>query len=298
MSRQSDFIRTEWKKSDAQRDKGLSPPKNVVRFTDIPYGPAAEQKLDVYRPTGAGQPFPVIAVVHGGAWVYGDKELYQFYAMSLVQFGFAVVNFSYRLAPESKFPAQLEDINLVMQFIIENAGRYGFDSPNVFAAGDSAGAHLLSLYAGFLTDRTFQCQLPFLVPECNGKLFRLKGIALNCGSYIFKDKSRINSQTRQLLEDFLENGGTQDELSLIDVLNHVTAEFIPSYVMTASGDFLRSHALPLVQKLTECSVSCCFRFYHSPETDCGHVFHVNVRHPLSQECNKAECDFFKSLAER
>ena len=59
--------------------------------------------------------------------------------MSLVQHGFAVVNFTYRLAPEHKFPAAIEDTNLVMQFVMEHAREYGFDTDNIFAVGDSAG---------------------------------------------------------------------------------------------------------------------------------------------------------------
>lgn len=54
---------------------------------------------------------PVIVSVHGGGWGYGDKERYQYYCMSLAQQGFAVVNFSYRLASKYKFPAPLEDTN-------------------------------------------------------------------------------------------------------------------------------------------------------------------------------------------
>ena len=61
------------------------------------------QKLDVYRQKDATGKLPVIVSVHGGGWVYGDKERYQFYCMDLAERGFAVVNFSYRLAPEYKF---------------------------------------------------------------------------------------------------------------------------------------------------------------------------------------------------
>lgn len=101
--------------------------------------------LDVYRPkaTNIEEKLPVIVSVHGGGWVYGDKEGYQYYCMSLAQRGFAVVNFSYRLAPESKFPASIIDTNLVFGWILDHAEEYGFDTENIFAVGDSAGAHML-----------------------------------------------------------------------------------------------------------------------------------------------------------
>ena len=65
-------------KSDTVRDAGLGTPEGVHRFDDICYGEDAEsQLLDVYRPKGGAGSLPVIVSVHGGGWVYGDKERYQ-----------------------------------------------------------------------------------------------------------------------------------------------------------------------------------------------------------------------------
>ena len=121
MSQASDTMRREWKINDAKRDAGLTTPDDIQRFDDIQYGPdPVENKLDVYRPKNAQGKIPVIVSVHGGGWVYGDKELYQFYGMTLAQRGFAVVNFTYRLAPEVKFPAPLEDTNNVISWMYVN----------------------------------------------------------------------------------------------------------------------------------------------------------------------------------
>ena len=145
MSATSEKMNREWKVNDAKRDAGLTTPENIVRYDDLLYGPDEKiNRLDVYRPKAAeGKTIPVIVSIHGGGWVYGDKELYQFYCMSLAQRGFAVVNFTYRLAPGHKFPAQLEDTNMVMEWVFAHAGEYGLDTRNIFMVGDSAGAHLL-----------------------------------------------------------------------------------------------------------------------------------------------------------
>ena len=80
MSVTSDNIRKSFKESDDRRDAGLTTPANVERYDDIVYGEdAASQSLDVYRPKGAEGRLPVIVSVHGGGWVYGDKERYQYY---------------------------------------------------------------------------------------------------------------------------------------------------------------------------------------------------------------------------
>ena len=130
MSELSDKIRSEFKKADDERDALMNTPEDIERWDNIVYGhdDREMQKLDVYRPKQAqGEDLPVIISVHGGAWMYGDKERYQYYCMSLAQRGFAVVNFTYRLAPESKFPAQLEDVNLVCKWVMKRAGRFHFE---------------------------------------------------------------------------------------------------------------------------------------------------------------------------
>ena len=108
--------RTFWR-SDEKRDRGLTTPERIHREDDIPYGKDPQQLMDIYYPKGTCEKLPVIVSIHGGGYVYGDKERYQYYCMDLAQRGFAVVNFTYRLAPEHRFPAQLKDLNSVMNFI-------------------------------------------------------------------------------------------------------------------------------------------------------------------------------------
>ena len=126
MEKMSSIIRREFKKGDDIRDAGLTAPDDVIRYKDIAYGKdSAMQVLDVYRPKDTEGNLPVIVSVHGGGWVYGDKELYQYYCMSIAQRGFALVNFTYRLAPEYQFPAPMEDTNSVFAWILDNKDKYG-----------------------------------------------------------------------------------------------------------------------------------------------------------------------------
>ncbi|MEE1400350.1 MAG: alpha/beta hydrolase, partial [Bulleidia sp.] len=102
MSEYAEIIRKTFSKGDMERDKNNQIPEDVVRYTDIRYANHDEKwnLLDVYRPKNIKGKLPVIMSVHGGGWVYGDKDVYQWYCMNLAQRGFAVVNYSYRLAPE------------------------------------------------------------------------------------------------------------------------------------------------------------------------------------------------------
>ncbi|MCC8136937.1 MAG: alpha/beta hydrolase [Clostridiales bacterium] len=293
MSQASDTVRREFKKGDDIRDAGLTTPENVQRFDDICYGEdAGWQVLDVYRPKEkAGEVLPVIISVHGGGWVYGDKERYQYYCMSLAQRGFAVVNFTYRLAPEFRFPASLEDTNLVVNWVLSHAEEYGMDAEHVFMVGDSAGAHGTGLYAAICTNPEYAAQFPFTVPEG----FRPTAIALNCGAYRMDEKAGMDGLTMALMEDLFEDGATEENLEKICVPNYITENYVPTYFMTCTGDFLKPQAPLLFNKIMECNVPCEFQFYGDKDHELGHVFHCNMKLEIAAKCNDAQCEFFRKF---
>ena len=291
MSAISEKLREEFKKSDDIRDKGLTTPKEILRYDDILYGKnKAWQKLDVYRPKKAKGKLPVIISVHGGGWVYGDKERYQYYCMDLAKRGFAVVNFTYRLAPDYKFPSSIEDTNSVVKWVLKNAEEYQLDTDHVFAVGDSAGAHNLSLYTSILTNKEYAKNYAFRTP----KNFCFRAIALNCGSYNVKISGK-NSLTRMLMADYLPEKGSKKELELLCCIDHITENYPPVFVMTAVGDFLKDQAIEIVKKLTEKNIPHVFRLYGDSNNRLGHVFHCNIRSKDAALCNDEECDFFKKF---
>ncbi len=225
MSQASDMVRTEFKKGDDIRDAGLTTPEDIIRYDDIVYGEDPKwQSLDVYRPKSAeGKKLPVIVSVHGGGWVYGDKERYQFYCMNLAQRGFAVVNYTYRLAPEYKYPSSLEDTNSVFTWILAHGGEYGFDTAHIFGVGDSAGGHNLGLYAGICTNPQYAAGYGFKTPEG----FAPTAIGLHCGAYRIEigQEGNTDDLTQRLMADFLPEKGTEKELELIDVTKHITEKY-------------------------------------------------------------------------
>lgn len=312
-------IRKSWSESDDKRDAGLTTPENILRHDNLSYGSDGTwQKLDIYRPTDAGTSgtmagtavartsgaaagtsgpaegkLPVIVSVHGGAWVYGDKERYQFYCMDLARRGFAVVNFTYRLGPESQFPAQIEDTDLVFRFIGSHATEYGLDTSKLFAVGDSAGAHLLGLYLCAKADPDFAATFPFKIDRTP----EVKAAALNCGIYDVRSPDFPDKDLPVILKEFLPNGGTAEELEQLSVTPHVTPGLPPLFVMTATDDFLKDQAPPLVQALCDKNVPFTFRLFASEgrEEKLYHVFHLNIRSREATACNDEECNFFKAL---
>lgn len=276
-------IRKAFLKNDTKRDQGLTTPEEIERYDDIAYGEDEMQVLDVYRPKDKVGKLPVIVSVHGGGWVYGNKEIYQYYCMDLSKRGFAVVNFSYRLSPEFRWPCQLEDTDNVFRWVYEHKDEYGFDTENLFGVGDSAGGHLLSLYACLLTNEKMREEYGFTVPE----EISLKALGLNCGAY------RMEREDEELMKVLFGRKPEKEDLRKISPVNYVTEKFPPSFVMTAEKDFLKEDALLMKEKLEEAGTEVRYVCYEDEKERPGHVFHVNIRSPLAKRCNDEECGFFK-----
>ena len=277
-----------WAKNDAKRDAGLTEPDDVVKYSNISYGPYGEANLlDVYRPAEeAGNALPVIVNVHGGGYFYGDKELYRFYAMRLARFGFAVVNFNYRLAPEHKFPAPLEDTLAVFKWISAHAKKYGLDINNVFMVGDSAGAQLVSQFACICTNKAYAKLFGWTVP----KRVVLRGISLACGMYDIR--SRITGPDNEVMLDYVGDVSMADD-PRTELYEYITADYPPTYVFSAVNDFLVEECRPFAALLRKKGVMAKWRVYGKEEdTEVAHVFHVNLRLPVAERCNRDQAVFF------
>lgn len=282
--------RNSFKRYDDIRDADLTKPCNVTAVEDIPYGNNERfNLLDIYFPKNISFPYKTIVSIHGGAYVYGDKERYHYYCMDLSARGFAVVNFSYRLASESPYPSALEDINKVFHFIYDNHAKYNIDLNNLFIVGDSAGAQLAAQYISIFTNAKYRIHFAFEVPD-----IKIKGCALNCGMYDMKNLI-INPEHKEMFETYFQ-GRENKFTKQLETLEAITHEFPPCYVMTAYYDFLKSEAQPLLRVLKEKKIPHHFKIYGSSE-QCymSHVFHLNIKNKEAIQCNNDECNFFNSL---
>lgn len=287
-------IRTNWAISDAKRDEGLTTPSDIKRLDDISYGPyGKENLLDIYMLKNVSDVQPTIVNIHGGGWVYGCKEIYQFYCMSLAERGFTVVNINYRLAPETRFPGAVEDINQALTFISEHSKEYFIDSNNLFLIGDSAGGQLVSHYATVYSNKEFASMFDFIVPNIT-----IKAVGLNCGAYDTREMAKPGMDN--LFLDYL--GFTdkpeipEDILNRVDALSYMNKDFPPAYIMSAQNDFLKANVEPMYNHLISLGVTCEKKIYGTVEqTEIAHVFEVNIKLPEATKCNDDECNFFKKF---
>lgn len=122
----------------------MAAPAPVV--DDVPYGPTAEQVIDVIRPTGRPSNRRAVVWLHGGGWIFGDENgLPPLLGAMVQQEGYTVFSVRYRLAPGSPYPAAVHDVDLAMRWVKAHGGEYAIDTKRLVTMGFSSGAHLALL---------------------------------------------------------------------------------------------------------------------------------------------------------
>jgi arylformamidase len=123
----------------------LPPGARVER--DLAYGSSPAQKLDVYLP-GSAKGSPILLIVHGGAWMLGDKAHSAVVANKLRHWlprGYIVVSTNYRMGRPPDPLEQTEDVGRALAFVQARAASWGGDGARVVLMGHSSGAHLVTL---------------------------------------------------------------------------------------------------------------------------------------------------------
>ena len=117
---------------------------------NVKYGTDVKQSMDVYLPSGRSASTPVLILIHGGAWVEGNRTDLNAFVDTLKRRApqYAIFNISYRLAANGQnlFPSQEEDVKAAVEFIYSKRDEYKI-SDRFGLLGASAGAHLALLHA-------------------------------------------------------------------------------------------------------------------------------------------------------
>jgi acetyl esterase/lipase len=109
-------------------------------------GPAGDIRYRLYAPAGDEAALPGFVFFHGGGMVAGSIETHDRVAAALADAtGCRLISVDYRLAPEHKFPAAVEDAIAATEFVARNAASLGIDAKRLVVGGDSAGATLAAV---------------------------------------------------------------------------------------------------------------------------------------------------------
>lgn len=276
------------KKGDDERDAGLPTDiPDVERINDISYGPNGKWNLlDIYLPKQRGEKIPILVNIHGGAWVYGTKETYQFYGLRMAKGGFGVVNFNYTLAPDVEFPGEMDDINRVMHWIDRNADKYHLDIDKTFLTGDSAGAQMVEQYLTIYSNEEYRKLFGYEKPK-----LKIIAALLNCGEYFLTDPGKLEG----VITAYFTNNVQKNKLEMLNTEKFINEEFPPVYLLTANNDFLHNSAFMLAGYLKAKKLNFKIKSYGDKDHLRYHVFHVNQKDEIAEQANVDEIKFLKSF---
>lgn len=131
--------------------------------------------LDLYLPTGATGPVPLVIWIHGGAWTHGSRADNVGNVMTALSGkGFAVASIEYRFSQAAKWPAQLQDCKGAVRWLRANSPKYGLDAEHFAAWGESAGAHLACMLGTAGGVKTFTAE---------GKVLDMEGTVANYNDF-------------------------------------------------------------------------------------------------------------------
>ena len=272
------------KRMDDKRIATLTPPSTLIQKNDIPYldDGHIHHQLDVYYPedTKETDRLPVLIDIHGGGWMYGDKELNKYYCLELATKGFVVFNMSYRLYPEVTVEKQLQDIAHCLLWIKENISDFPCDTDNIYLTGDSAGG-MLAAFTAMLSESeemrkaygTVDFSLHFNAVALTSPVPRMNG------------DFPTSYYTKVMLGKGYEKEPWAKYVNVEDLLP--LGKMPPTFMLTSSGDFLARKETRLAAELyKKAGIDCQLMDFEKYEgKDLPHVFPVIF--PFNEESQRA-----------
>ena len=239
---------------------GIAPPQARVTKSErmIPGAGGVPIRVVIYKPNGASPTAPVIVYYHGGGWVIGNPEVYEYSTLALAQnTGAVVLSVDYRLAPENKFPTAHEDAYAAYKWVKENAATIGGNAAKVAVAGESAGGNMAITVSMMARDRGLGLPVHIL------SVFPVANNDLNTPSYNqYADALPLSRPLIQWFVDKYFNSpadGDSPLISLVDVAN--LAGLPPVTIIAAEIDPLQTEGMQLRDKLTAQGVQVTYQLY-------------------------------------
>lgn len=207
----------------------------------------------IYRPDGAapGQALPALVYNHGGGWVMGDRDVFDATLRDLCALSAAViVSVDYRLAPEHRFPASLEDAWAALRWTRREAAALGIDPARLAVGGDSAGGNLATVTA-MLDHDAGAAPLSF-------QLLVYPVTDLRCASPSYqepKDRQLMTAETMHwFIGHYLSDPGQREDWRASPLLRQDLGGLPPALVLTAGFDPLRDEGRAYADRLSAAGV--------------------------------------------
>ena len=235
------------------------PAPELARIEDIRIpGPAAEIPARVYSSSAAKTPQPAVAYFHGGGWVQGDLETHHGLCARLARHaGVLVVAVDYRLAPENKFPAAVDDCFAAYRWLREKGRDVGADTARVGVAGDSAGGNLSAV----VSQLAAAAGMP--VPTCQVLIYPAVDASLETESHRELVEGHVIPRERIIwyMQQYLRSEADRGDLRFSPLRAASLMGQPPAMIVTAGFDPLRDEGRAYGDRLREAGVDVVYREY-------------------------------------
>jgi acetyl esterase len=239
----------------------LAPPPVAVQETrDFSFpGPAGAIAARYYRPLGANsrEALPAVVYFHGGGWTCGDLDTHDSVCRGIAAHSnCAVVAVDYRMGPEHRFPAAVEDALAALQWVAANASPLAVDPARLVVAGESAGGNLAAVAALALRDSEPRLAMQVLVYPVTDQAADTDSLGRFAQGY---------SLTRELLL-WYQGNYLRDERDRADwrasplrAKDHTRLP--PAYVLTAGFDPLLDEGKAYAERLAQSGVEVTYECF-------------------------------------
>jgi acetyl esterase len=221
-------------------------------------GPAGPIPARLYAPRAGGAPLPAVVYFHGGGWVQGDLETHHGLCARLaLHAGALVVAVDYRLAPEHRFPAAVEDCAAAYRWVRGQGGQLGADPGRVAVAGDSAGGNL----AAVVSQLAAVAGEP--VPSCQVLIYPAVDFALDTDSHRELADGHVIPRERIVwyMQQYLRSEADRTDPRASPLRAPDLAGQPPTLVVTAGFDPLRDEGRAYAERLRAAGVEARHREY-------------------------------------
>lgn len=211
----------------------------------------------VYVPHGS-EPQGVCLYFHGGGWVLNNLDTHDDLVRRLAATsGCVFINVDYRLAPEHKFPAAIEDAYAAVKWVHSHAAQFGWDPRRIAVAGDSAGANLAAVACLMSRDRNgppiaFQV-LIYPITDCN---FERPSYVENSEGYFLTRREMI-----WFWNQYVSSSAEMREPYASPLLAPSLKDLPPASIVTAEYDPLRDEGEAYAEALRKAGVDVTLHRY-------------------------------------
>jgi acetyl esterase len=221
-------------------------------------GPDGDVPVRIYRPHGDSAPRPAVVFAHGGGFVLCDIDSHDGFCRAMSRYTESVVvSVDYRLAPEHRAPAAVEDVYATWCWVMADAGELGIDPSRVMVAGDSAGGNLAAVTALMCRERG--ASMPV------GQVLIYPAIEPFFDTESYRKYSRGYVNTRDAMQyywrQYLDDKMPSPEYLVAPARAESHEGLPPAIVVTAGFDVLQSEGISYARKLRDANVPVVHRDY-------------------------------------